>query len=150
MNSILKFSEACTLAIHAMAIMALRPERTFTNKELADLLHASADHLTKVLHRLAKAQWITATRGPKGGFHLLKKAGAISLMDIYETIEGKFIPCQCLMQYALCHTKHCVFGTLLGQVNTLFYEHLTKTTLDQIHIPLVLPQETEQAAKTSA
>ena len=54
MNSILKISEAASIAIHAMFILASTPDKLFSNKEIATMLDVSENHLAKVLQRLAK------------------------------------------------------------------------------------------------
>jgi len=70
MNSVLRISEAASLAMHAMMALAAQPEHRRSAQDLARQLDVSLAHLAKVLQRLAKAGYVASTRGPKGGFTL--------------------------------------------------------------------------------
>lgn len=52
-------------------------------------LKLSNSYLKKVLHQLVLAHLINSEAGKKGGFSLAKKIDYISLLDIYNAIEGK-------------------------------------------------------------
>ncbi len=129
MKSILKISEAASLALHAMVILASKKEHSFSVKEIAELLKASANHLSKVLQRLSKAELVESLKGSKGGFKLSKNPEEITLMDIYEAIEGKFNVSSCLFGKVDCDSKCCVMGGLLSSINQQTDKHFRKTRL---------------------
>ena len=88
MASIIQISEAASLALHSMVLLAASPERSLTVKEITGRTLVSEAHLSKVMQRLAKAGLVKSTRGPKGGFVLGDSGLSISLLSIFEAIEG--------------------------------------------------------------
>jgi Rrf2 family iron-sulfur cluster assembly transcriptional regulator len=68
-------------------------------------------------------------RGPKGGYELAKKPGKISLLNVYELIDGKIRPKHCLFARKVCSQKKCVMGNTLGEVNSLVRNYFSKTKL---------------------
>jgi len=130
MSSPVKVSEAASIALHAMIVMAAAPGETHSTKNIAAKLKVSEAHLSKVLQRLSRAGLAKPVRGPKGGFRLGKPADVMSLLDIYEVIEGPFTGQACLLERPICNGKCCVLGDLLGQVNAM-RDHFAATTLEQ-------------------
>ena len=115
-KNILNISEAASIAIHAAVAMAGRPERLRSARELAAALDVSLAHLAKVMQRLAKAGIVRSERGPSGGFALDKPPESVSLLDIYEAVEGTFEGRDCLLSNRICGGA-CVLGGLLGKIN---------------------------------
>ena len=70
METILKMSEAVSIALHASALLASDPGTKLSNKQIAGRLHVSEAHLSKVLQRLVKVGLVRSMKGPKGGFVL--------------------------------------------------------------------------------
>ena len=132
MKNFLKISEASSLALHAMTIIAKNPDRLVTTGEMASALKASNNHLSKVLQRLTRSGLLKSVRGPNGGFRLKEKPEKITLLNIYEAIEGVIIPKQCLLDTRVCKGKECVLGGLVASVAKQMKTYLSKTTLKQI------------------
>lgn len=129
MQSTIKISEACSLALHTMALLAADHDTKYTTSQIAGILYASDNHLSKVMQRLVKAGLVRSVRGPGGGFTLSRPAGEITLLEIYETIEGPFSRNECLLSKQLCDGKNCLFGDLLERINREVYDHLSNHTL---------------------
>ena len=68
MPTMLKISEAATLALHTAFFLVTNPDRRLTTREMASTMGASEAHLSKVLQRLVHAGLVESVRGPKGGF----------------------------------------------------------------------------------
>jgi Rrf2 family protein len=128
MSGLLKISEASVLALHAMIFIAVRKDGMATNGEIAEFLHASENHLSKVLQRLTKAGLVKSIRGPRGGFILGKEPEEITLREIYELFEGAMSTHSCLLDTPVCGNA-CVFGDLLSTMNTLAIDFMTSTKL---------------------
>jgi Rrf2 family protein len=134
MNNLFKISEATSLAMHTLALMAGEPEKIISVKESASFLNVSEAHLAKVLQRLSHAGYVNSTRGPKGGFLLMKSPDEVTLLDIYELIEGKIDDRDCLLDHPICTNGNCLFGDSLRKMNREIKEHLSKTTLSEVKI----------------
>ncbi len=132
MPSILRISDAASMGIHAMAILATRAESPVSCKEMAEALGVSDAHLSKVLQRLGKERLVRSARGPKGGFVLAQPAEEITLLDIYEAVDGPFVPSDCLLARRTCNGR-CIFGDLLASVNRQVKEALKGTKLTDLH-----------------
>ena len=127
-----KIPEAVSLALHSLAILANRPDEVISTREIAELLGGSSAHLAKVLKILESDGFVRSQRGPAGGFQLLKDADSVSLLEIYETMEGPLTSEGCLLTTQLCVDEGCIFGELLDSLDTQFREHLAKTRLSRL------------------
>lgn len=139
MPSILRISEAAALGLHTMAMLAEEPDQRISNHQIAEALHASEHHVPKVLQRLAKGGLVRSARGPKGGFVLAMPAEDITLLDVYECIEGPLRPNYCLLDPPICGGEHCILGGLVVTVTEQFCEYLKKTTLADLAKRIRIP-----------
>jgi Rrf2 family protein len=123
-------SEAANLAIHALSYIANHPdEEPVSNKYVSSILNASEAHLSKVFQRLVKVGLVRSIRGPKGGFSLAKAPKDITLLEIYEAIDGKIPIKECLFGHQNCNRYHCVFGDYITNINVQINNHFSTTTL---------------------
>lgn len=132
MSGVLKISEAASLAFHSVALLAANPERPVPTREIAARFHVSEAHLSKVLQRLAKAGLVKSTRGPKGGFVIGRPTDEITLLDVFESIEGTFVPCKCLLGVPVCGDNGCILDGMLEKVDKQIREHLAGAKLSQL------------------
>ena len=115
-----------------MTLLAANPKQPIPTREIASRFHVSETHLSKVLQRLAKAGLVKSTRGPKGGFVIGKPTSEITLLDVYESIEGPFVPCKCLLGVPVCGDNGCILDGLLETVDKQIRKHLVETKLSQL------------------
>lgn len=132
MSHTLKISEAASLGLHSMVLLAAKPDKPLSTHEVASELRVSEAHLSKVFQRLAKAGLVTSTRGPGGGFVLAKPADTISLLEVYETIDGPLTGEDCLLGDPTCNGKACLLGGLVKAVNEQMRSYLTNTRLADV------------------
>ena len=128
----LKISDAAALALHAMVYMATNPDTIVTTKEVAKALDASDNHLAKVFQRLARQNLVTSARGPSGGYRLTKPPDQISLLEVYEAIEGPLKPSECVLNHPVCDGSICIFGTLLKSSSNMVRTYFATTSLSQL------------------
>ena len=129
----LKISDAANLAFHAMLLLSTKSAaEPLSVQGLADTLHVSDNHLSKVMQRLSKAGLVASRRGPHGGFYLAKPPAAIRLNDIYTVIEGPLAEAGCLLDKPLCEGSCCLLGNLLASVHEQIRFHLVNTTLEDV------------------
>lgn len=124
-------SEAATLAIHALAYLASREDsKPISTGKVAQSFGFSEAHLSKVFQRLNKSGFLKSVRGPQGGFVLAREPDSITLLDIYEAIDGPISRHgTCLLHKSDCEFGECVFGELLETIPKQIEAHLSKTTL---------------------
>ncbi len=132
MTSALKISEAASLAFHAMTLLSAEPEKRHSTRDLAKTLCVSEAHLAKVMQRLAKQGLVDSVRGPGGGFRVGLNVDEITLLEVFEAIEGPFQPSNCLLGGALCGGRKCIFGELVRTVNEKVLAYLSETRLGEL------------------
>jgi len=132
MANILKLSDATALALHSMVHLALDPERQSTTAEISEIFEFSRHHLAKVHQRLRKAGLITSQRGPSGGVLLAKDPAKISLLDIYETMEGPIKCNPCLFDNEVCPRENCMLSNLLSPLANQVHDYFKNTSLEKI------------------
>ena len=132
MPGALRISEAASLAMHTAALLAEDAERPVSAREIAVTLRVSEAHLAKVMQRLAKFGLVRSFRGPAGGFVLSKDCGQITLLDVYEAIEGPLEENHCLFETPVCRGEICVLGGLIGTVNRQVRDYLAGARLSAL------------------
>ena len=125
MSEFLKLSEAVSLALHTMAILE-RCTKLICTKKIAEILNASPNHLSKIMQRLTRVGLVESIRGPRGGFRLAKESEKISLLEIYESIEGPVKPSEC----SICEGS-CLLARLLRKMENDFVSMMKETTLKE-------------------
>ena len=129
MARFLEMSEATALGLHAMVLVARSDDEMVSSDSLAQSLRASRAHLSKVLKSLSDAGLLTSKRGPNGGYSLAQSASSISLLRVYQALQGSMRLDGCLFDKPICDQVHCFLGDLVEQVRGTVFEYLAKTTL---------------------
>lgn len=117
MPSVLRISDAASLGFHTMALLTARPEKTHSTRAIAQELQVSEAHLSKVLQRLTKVGFVKSIRGARGGFALTPQGQGLSLLDVYEAIDGPLNPSTCLLGHPSCPGNGCILGDMLDEMN---------------------------------
>lgn len=132
MAGVLRISEAASLGLHTMALLASERERPIRIHDMARTFGVSEAHLAKVLQRLAHEGLVQGTRGPHGGFMLPVGGEKTTLLRIYEAIEGPLEAGSCLLQTAVCGGTLCMMGNLIRDLNARLRRELEQTHLCDI------------------
>ncbi len=90
MSSVVRFSEAASIALHGTVLIA-KSDKFLNVTKIAEKIQGSRHHVAKVMQRLSKEGYIKSMRGPTGGFVLVQKPEKISFLDLYQAIEGRII-----------------------------------------------------------
>lgn len=131
MSRLVHISEAASLAIHSLALIASSKER-LNARRIADILHVSQNHLAKILQVLAKNEYLASNRGPGGGFILKKNASEVSMLEVYQLIEGN-VDCQfCGITENTCPFITCIFGGKPDKLTNEFVEYLNTTKISDL------------------
>ncbi|MEI7594789.1 MAG: Rrf2 family transcriptional regulator [Bacteroidota bacterium] len=129
MSKVVSLSEASSLAIHAMVMIA-QSNKMINVNTISEATGASRNHLAKVMQRLVKGGLVKSTRGPSGGFLLNKPAKTISLLNIYESIEGAIDMAGCPLDRQICPFNKCLMGNLVYKVTDEIKEYFQSQNLE--------------------
>lgn len=130
MSGIFKITEAASLALHTVALLASRPKQLTSTRQIAGILDISENHLSKVLQQLHRVGMVESVRGPGGGFRLAKPADEITLLEVYEHIEGPLDTSHCLLE--ACQAERCLLGNLLANLNRKVRDYFENTKISQL------------------
>jgi Rrf2 family transcriptional regulator, nitric oxide-sensitive transcriptional repressor len=131
MASILRFSEASNLAVHACATLLASGGGTLTHRRIASMLGVSESHLGKVMQQLVKCGILSSVRGAAGGFRLEADPGMITILDIINCMNGPGDAPGCLLGRPVCADGRCALSDLSRQVAEIVTSRLGSTTLDE-------------------
>lgn len=132
MSGVINLSEMVSLALHSMVYIAGSDKKLLHAKEIAEATGASEAHLVKVLQRLVKVNFLSSVRGPKGGFALGKLPEEITLLDIFEAIEGPLNIEGCPMNNKVCAFNACILGGVPEKVSKEFKDYLETQRLSDL------------------
>ena len=128
MPRIVHFSDAATIGIHSMILLA-RDKRSYNAIQLSEKIGASKFHIGKVLQRLVKDGFLTSSRGPTGGFSIKKEPATITIYEIYRSIEGEVDYGGCPTEDHVCPTDMCIRDNLITKMSKDFVEYLKQYTI---------------------
>lgn len=105
-------------------------EDVYTITELAKNLQVSQNHLVKIVHFMAKQQWLITVRGRGGGIRLHPQVLDIPLGEIVRILQDdpQIINCAnppCVLR------SNCGLKPVLDQALLQFYQSLNQYTLQQ-------------------
>ncbi|MEI6888310.1 MAG: RrF2 family transcriptional regulator [Bacteroidales bacterium] len=128
MSKIFALSEAASIAIHSMVLIA-RSKDGINAVKIAEFTGFSKNHIAKVLQRLVKSDLLRSVRGPAGGFTMKKEPGELNLLDIYQAIEGPIELTDCPLSYDICNFDRCLMGNVINKLTSEFRKFLEEQTL---------------------
>ena len=99
-------------AVRALSYLAGQPSGAIVSRaDIEKSQDIPSFYLSKIMKDLVAGGLVQSHIGSKGGFTLAKKAGAITIKDIYETVERPLVLMECLEQGA----SYCSFCAVCTQ-----------------------------------
>lgn len=132
MAGVVRISEMVSLALHSMVIIAASLKEIINVKEISAATGCSEAHLVKTLQRLVRAGLVYSIRGPKGGFGLAKSPDEITMLDIFQAIEGPLSDGKCPMNHQICSFHSCILGGMPKRLNQEFADYLAGQKLSDL------------------
>jgi Rrf2 family protein len=132
MSKVIRISDASSLAFHAMILLARHPGLRASTTEMAELFHASEHTLAQSMTCLVKGGFVDSVRGSCGGFSLIKSPDEITMLHIYEAVDGTLEEQHCLLGEPACNGKHCVMQGLMGRLHKELHDYLSQTRLSTL------------------
>jgi len=90
-----KLPESTEWALHCVAALAQLPDEAVSAAQLAEHFALPTPYLSKQLALLVRADLLTGTTGPRGGFRLSRSASQVTLLDVVEAVDGSGDPYTC-------------------------------------------------------
>jgi len=92
--------------------------------------HISVRYLAKIIQDLRRSGIIRSTRGARGGYTLSRPAEDITLLDIWESLDGPIYPVDCIADPGQCEMwDQCVTRDVWTRMKEAFEKVLRETTL---------------------
>jgi Rrf2 family protein len=133
MSKIVTLSEAASIAIHAMVLIAKTEDVNINVNKISELTGASKNHIAKVMQRLVKEKFVKSTRGPSGGFVMDKNPSEITLLDVYQCIEGDISLSECPLSKQICPFTECLMNGIVHKLTNELIDFLkSKKLSDQM------------------
>ncbi|MGL5085138.1 MAG: RrF2 family transcriptional regulator, partial [Clostridium sp.] len=89
-------------SFRALIYLAVNREKLCTVEELAQNLDVSEHHLKKVIHKLAKTEYITSIKGRSGGLKLGLEPKDINLGEVLKITEDNLNIAECFNKENTC------------------------------------------------
>lgn len=126
MNTVVRFSEAASIALHGSVLIA-KSDKYLNVTKIAEAIGGSRHHVAKVMQRLSKEGYIKSMRGPTGGFVMVKDPKKISFLDLYQAIEGRITVEECPFDRKDdCSFEKCLLGNILPEMTENFVDYMGK------------------------
>lgn len=101
--------------------------------DIAERQGISAKYLWQIMNLLKTAGLVRGTRGPKGGYILLRDPATINLLDVIQILEGPVTLVECVDDPDFCsRVENCVAHTVWDEVSQAIRSALQKITLAEI------------------
>ena len=99
----MKVSQATAYALHAMMYMVRHiTQLPATTGTIAKAEGIPAGYLAKIFRRLVKARLVKSVRGRKRGYVFARPPEEISLLELFEVVEGGPLFDDCLLRHCDC------------------------------------------------
>ena len=129
----MKISLGAAYGMHALMFMVRHiTQLPITSTNIAKAEGIPEKHLAKILHRLAVAGIIKASKGAAKGYSLAKSPEQISLLDALDAIEGRPLFKECFMKHCACGgtRENCIIYKEWTGVTEKFVKFLAQTSIE--------------------
>ncbi|MGL1890549.1 MAG: Rrf2 family transcriptional regulator [Spirochaetaceae bacterium] len=100
--------------------------------EIAKKEDISLKYLEKIVQLLKKDGLVSVKRGPKGGYRLSRESRKISLLDIYQTLEGGYSVIDCVDSGDCERIELCSTSSIWCGLSEVIRDYFADKTLEYI------------------
>ena len=120
-------------AVTAMLDLALHYQSgPVSLSEIAERQGISQSYLEQLFSRLRKRGLVDATRGPGGGYRLLKSSDEISVADVIDAVDETVDATRCGGQQNCQGEKRCLTHDLWADLSTQIRDFLGNISLNEL------------------
>lgn len=130
----MKFSTRTRYGLRALIDIGLnQKEKPVFVKDIARRQNISERYLEHIMLLLKNAGILKSKKGGKGGYEFLKKPSEISVREIFEILEGKISPVECVEKKEICaRSDNCAARDLWCRIRDEIVKILNKVTLETL------------------
>lgn len=129
----LRVTKLTDYATVVLTVLAARPGQVLSAAELAEHSGLEQPTVSKLLKPLAQAGLVEGLRGVHGGYRLSRDAGAISLIEIVEAMEGPLAMTECSLHDGQCGiSSQCGVRSNWRRINDVVADALRAVSLAQM------------------
>jgi Rrf2 family protein len=102
-------------------------------KDIALRQHISNAYLENILIALKSGGIVRTTRGAQGGFALTRSPQQITLLDVFQALDGELAPVECAVNKKVCErSADCVMRTVYEKLKQAQDNVLSGITLQDL------------------
>lgn len=130
----MQLSKFTDYAFRALIYLANNRDKLCTVEELSEELNASEHHIKKVIHKLAKTEYIISLKGRGGGLQLGLEPQDINLGEVLKFTEDNLNIVECFNKPELCPFMQsgCKLKVISSGALKNFIEEFSKYTLSDV------------------
>jgi Rrf2 family transcriptional regulator, cysteine metabolism repressor len=130
----LKFSTRARYGMRAMLDLAVNGKGDLVLlKDIAERQEISKRYLEHMMTLLRNSGLVVAERGASGGYRLAREPSEIRLDEVFEALEGKLAPVECVRDASSCErSDDCVVRLLWCDVTAAMRGVLEAQTLEDL------------------
>ena len=128
----MKITRSSSYALHALMYMVRHSTQLpATTATIAKAEGIPSDYLAKIFQQLVKARFVRAVRGKSRGYIFAKPAEQISLLELFEVIEGHALFDDCLLRHCECNgtLENCRIFSVWTDATRQIKELLAQTSV---------------------
>ena len=128
----MKVSKATAYSLHALMYMVRHiTQLPATTNTIAKAEGVPRGYLSKIFQKLTKAGIVRSVKGKKKGYVFAKQPEEVSLLELFELIEGESLFDDCLLRHCECDgtpENCCIFAKWLSATKKI-KQLLSETSL---------------------
>ena len=128
----MKVSQASSYALHALMYMVRHmTQLPVTSGVIAQAEGMPAGYLAKVMQQLARAGFVRSVRGRRRGYVFACRPEEVSLLELFERLEGRSLFEKCPLKYCDCGgtIQNCRILAVWASATETIKELLSETTV---------------------
>lgn len=128
----MKVAKSAGYALHALMYMVRHSTQLpVTAVAVAKAEGIPSDYLAKIFQQLAKARFVKAIRGRKRGYVFARPPDQITLLELFETIEGGSLFDDCFLRHCACggSPDNCRIFSIWTEATRRIKKELEDTTV---------------------
>lgn len=138
----LRISKLTDYGTVVLAQLAGDPQSVCSAADVAEATGIALPTVSKLLKSLARAEIVTSTRGPSGGYQLSRDPQYISAADVIDALEGPVSITECSSTDSNCdYESTCSVGGAWQRVNVAIRHALNEVSLvDLLRVDSPVPK----------